>query len=99
MLEELVYDKEGQLLSSTFMDYLLPTADTMPKVEIDSIETPSLTLGGFKGLGEGAAIPTAAAITNALDDALSMFGVKYVDLPVTPEKVRACILNSGAKKA
>lgn len=87
MLEELVYTEEGQLASSTFVDYLLPTADFMPEVLVDSIEIPSLTLGGFKGLGEGAAIPTAAAITNAIDDALSVFGAKFVELPAKPEIV------------
>ena len=91
MFEDLVYDKDGQLLSSTFIDYLLPTAIEMPQVYVDSIETPSLTLGGFKGLGEGAAIPTAGAIANAVDDALSVYGTKFLDLPVTPEKVRKLI--------
>ncbi len=87
MLEELIYTDDGQLVSSTFVDYLLPTADLMPEIIVDSIETPSLTLGGFKGLGEGAAIPTAAAITNAIDDALSNFGVRFLELPAKPEYV------------
>jgi len=91
MFEDLFYGDDGQLLSSTFMDYLLPTAGEMPAVFVDSIETPSLTLGGFKGLGEGAAIPTAAAITNAIDDALSAFNVKFLELPVTPEKIRTLV--------
>jgi aerobic carbon-monoxide dehydrogenase large subunit len=93
MFEDLVYADDGQLLSSTFVDYLLPTAGDMPEVFVDSIETPSLTLGGFKGLGEGAAIPTAAAIANAIDDALAPFGVKFLELPITPEKVRQLIKN------
>ena len=87
MLEELVYNEDGQLASSTFVDYLLPTATLMPEVFVDSIEIPSLTLGGFKGLGEGGAIPTAAAITNAIDDALSSFETKFVELPAKPEVV------------
>ncbi|MHB8568449.1 MAG: xanthine dehydrogenase family protein molybdopterin-binding subunit [Nitrososphaerales archaeon] len=95
MLEELVYTEDGQLASSTFMDYLLPTADLMPEVVVDSLETPSLNLGGFKGLGEGAAIPTAAAITNAIDDALSSFEVKFLELPAKPEAVHS--LLRGAK--
>jgi aerobic carbon-monoxide dehydrogenase large subunit len=94
MLEELIYTEEGQLASSTFVDYLLPTADYMPEVIVDSIEIPSLTLGGFKGLGEGAAIPTAAAITNAIDDALSTFGTKFVELPAKPEVVLS-LLRKG----
>ncbi len=91
MFEELFYDGEGQLLSSTFVDYLLPTASVMPEVIVDSIETPSLTLGGFKGLGEGGAIPTAGAIANAIDDALSTYGVKLLELPITPERVYSLI--------
>jgi len=94
MLEELVYTDEGQLASSTFVDYLLPTADFMPEVIVDSIEIPSLTLGGFKGLGEGAAIPTAAAITNAIDDALSAFNTTFVELPAKPEMVLS-LLQKG----
>ena len=91
MFEDLVYAEDGQLLSSTFMDYLLPTSIDMPPVYVDSIETPSLTLGGFKGLGEGAAIPTAGALANAVDDALEQFNVKFLELPITPEKVRSLV--------
>ncbi|MDA4128972.1 MAG: xanthine dehydrogenase family protein molybdopterin-binding subunit [Thaumarchaeota archaeon] len=87
LFEDLVYSEDGQLLSSTFIDYLLPTATVMPQVIHDLMETPSLTLGGFKGMGEGAAIPTAGALTNAVDDALSASDVKFVELPITPEKV------------
>lgn len=98
MLEDLVYADDGQLLSSTFMDYLLPSAGEMPTVFVDSIETPSLTLGGFKGLGEGAAIPTAGAIANAVDDALRAFDVKFLELPITPEKIRNLIFEKGPMK-
>ena len=98
MLEELVYTNEGQLASSTFVDYLLPTADLMPEVVVDSIETPSLTLGGFKGLGEGAAIPTAAAIANAIDDALSGFSVKFLELPAKPETVYWLVKKGSVSK-
>lgn len=87
ILEELPYTSDGQPAASTFVDYLLPTADTMPEVIVDSIETPSLTLGGFKGLGEGAAIPTAAAIANAIDDALDGLAAKFTELPAKPETV------------
>jgi aerobic carbon-monoxide dehydrogenase large subunit len=95
ILEELSYNSNGQLASSTFIDYLLPTADLMPEVLVDSIEIPSLTLGGFKGLGEGAAIPTAAAIANAIDDALSSFGVRFVELPAKPETVLSLLSKSN----
>jgi aerobic carbon-monoxide dehydrogenase large subunit len=95
LLEELPYDNSGQPMSSTFIDYLLPTADVMPEVFVDSIETPSLTLGGFKGLGEGAAIPTAGAITNAIDDALEGFSVKFLELPAKPETVYKLVKASA----
>ena len=96
MLEELAYDSDGQLASSTFVDYLLPTADSMPEVFVDSIEIPSLTLGGFKGLGEGAAIPTAAAITNAVDDALSTLDAKrFLELPAKPEMVLSLLKRNA----
>lgn len=87
VFEDLVYSEDGQLLSSTFVDYLLPTATEMPEVIHDYTETPSLNLGGFKGMGEGAAIPTAGALANAVDDALSEYGVKFLELPITPEKL------------
>jgi carbon-monoxide dehydrogenase large subunit len=87
MFEDLVYSEDGQLVSSTFVDYLLPTASEMPEVIHGFTETPSLNIGGFKGMGEGAAIPTAAALANAVDDALSDYDVKFTNLPITPEKV------------
>ena len=87
MFEDLVYGEDGQLQSSTFVDYLLPTATVMPEVIHDFTETPSLNIGGFKGMGEGAAIPTAGALANAVDDALSELDVKFLELPITPEKI------------
>jgi len=94
MFEELLYDQDGQLLSSTFLDYLLPTAMVMPEVEHDYAETPSNNLGGFKGMGEGGAIPTAAAIANAVDDALSDYNVRFRELPLKPESVYRLIKDS-----
>lgn len=96
MFEDLVYNEDGQLLSSTFVDYLLPTATEMPEVIHGFTETPSLNLGGFKGMGEGAAIPTAAALANAVDDALSEYGVKFLELPITPEKVLGLMTRASA---
>jgi aerobic carbon-monoxide dehydrogenase large subunit len=93
MLEELPYTDEGQPAASSFIDYLLPTADLMPEIVVDSVEIPSLTLGGFKGLGEGAAIPTAAVIANAIDDALTGLATEFRELPAKPETVLALIHN------
>lgn len=97
MFEDLVYSEDGQLVSSTFVDYLLPTATEMPEVIQDFTETPSLNIRGLKGMGEGAAIPTAGAITNAIDDAWSEYGVKFLELPVTPDKVFRVISEARAR--
>jgi carbon-monoxide dehydrogenase large subunit len=71
LLEELAYDESGQLLTTTFMDYLLPTSMDIPHLVIDRLETPSpLTAGGMKGVGESGAIGPPAAIANAVADAL-----------------------------
>lgn len=88
MYEDLVYDKQGQLLTGSFMDYIVPTATEMPKVTIKHIETPSpLTPLGAKGLGEGNTMSAPAAISNAVTDALKPFGVSIDKLPVTPNYV------------
>ena len=85
--EDLPYDESGQLLATTFMDYLVPTSMEIPNMEIEHMETPSLTLGGFKGMGEGGSIPTPGAICNAVEDALSPFHVKITETPLSPERI------------
>jgi carbon-monoxide dehydrogenase large subunit len=98
--EHLVYDSTGQLLSSTFMDYLIPTTvDGCPKeLYIAHLETPSRGLGGFKGMGEGATIAAPAAIMNAVEDALAPFGVKITEGPLSPERVLRYIKEAKAKR-
>jgi len=78
---------------------MLPTAEVMPGVIHDFVETPSLNLGGFKGMGGGSAIPTAAALANAVDDALSDSQVKFLELPITPEKVYRLLNGNPVKVA
>jgi 2-furoyl-CoA dehydrogenase large subunit len=88
LLEEFRYDADGQLLTSTFMDYLKPTALDVPDIEVDRLESPSpFTALGSKGVGEGGAIPGPAAVANAVEDALAPFGVVIRSLPITPERV------------
>ena len=88
LYEHALYDDAGQFLTGTFMDYLIPTAADVPQVEIGHIETPSpYTLNGIKGMGEGGAIAPPAAIANAVADALSPFGVRVNEVPLTPERV------------
>ena len=88
LLEEFRYDETGQLLTSTFMDYLKPTAADVPTIEVDRLEHPSpVTPLGAKGVGEGGSIPGPAAVANAVEDALAHLGVVVRSLPVTPEQV------------
>ena len=88
MFEDLVYDKDGQLLSSTFMDYLLPTALETPDLEVIHMVTPSpVTLGGFKGGAEGGCITPPYGITNAVEDAIAPLGANMLLQPVSPENV------------
>jgi len=88
LLEEIVHDEHGQLLSGTLMDYVVPSACEVPWMEVHHLETPSpVTLGGFRGMGEGGTIGAPAAIANAVADALAPLGVEVAELPVTPERI------------
>jgi carbon-monoxide dehydrogenase large subunit len=88
LLEEVVYGPDGQLLTGTLMDYLVPTAAEAPAVEVRHVERPSpTTLGGFKGVGEGGTIGAPAAVANAIADALAPLGVDVRELPVTGERL------------
>jgi carbon-monoxide dehydrogenase large subunit len=92
LFEEMVYDEEGQLLSGTFLDYLVPTAMELPPVETVHLEYPSSRNPlGIKGLGEGGAISPPAAIANAIDDALAPFGVRVCETPASPARVLALL--------
>jgi CO/xanthine dehydrogenase Mo-binding subunit len=88
LLEEYVYDDEGQLLTSTFMDYLLPTIHEVPMPEKIALVTPSpFTPLGAKGVGEGAMHTTPAAIMCAITDALAPLGVRAREVPASPNRV------------
>jgi CO/xanthine dehydrogenase Mo-binding subunit len=94
LLEELAYDDHGQLLTTTFMDYLLPTSMEMPEsIAIRILEetpTPLNTLG-VKGAGEGGSSGAGAAIANAIADALAPLGVPITSLPLSPDRLLALI--------
>lgn len=89
LFEELVYDRgTGQLVNGTFVDYFVPTAADLPRFDLDHLETPSpVTPLGIKGVGENGTIGAAAALANALADALAPFGVEIDRLPITAESV------------
>jgi carbon-monoxide dehydrogenase large subunit len=87
LYEQIVYDSDGQLQTASFMDYLLPTADELPDLEIEHLETPSPTnVWGIKGVGEGGTVGAPGAVANAVCDAL---GVELNELPLSPQLVRA----------
>jgi aerobic carbon-monoxide dehydrogenase large subunit len=88
LLEEVVYDADGQLLTGSLMDYLVPTAGEVPSIQVIHLDHPSpTTLGGFKGVGEGGTIGAPAALANAVADALAPLGVDVTELPVTGERL------------
>jgi carbon-monoxide dehydrogenase large subunit len=98
LYEHLAYDDDGNPVSTTFMDYLLPTAAEVPVIEYGHIETPSPGPGGYKGVGEGGAIGAPPAVVNAVADALSPFGVTVTRLPLSPSRIVALLdpRTSGA---
>src|SRR2546422_282110 len=86
LLEAVVYDADGQLLTATLMDYALPRAADLPSFEIGHLETPSpITPGGVKGMGEGGTIGAPATIANAVADAVRHLGARITKLPIRPE--------------
>ena len=88
LFEECLYDSEAQLLSATMADYLVPMAADMPDIEIGHIETPMPgTLLGGKGVGEAGVVGAAAAVANAVNDALAPLGAEVCELPMTPERI------------
>jgi carbon-monoxide dehydrogenase large subunit len=85
LLEEVVYSDEGQMVTGTFMDYLLPTACELPRIEIQHMETPTPIHDlGVKGIGEGGTIGATAAVANAVADAI---GASSIQLPLTPARI------------
>lgn len=98
LLEELAYDEAGNPVTSTFMDYLLPTAADIPTIEYGHIETPSSAPGGYKGVGEGGAIGATPAVVNAVADALAPFGVTITRLPLRPEALLDLIDTARAAR-
>jgi carbon-monoxide dehydrogenase large subunit len=87
LLEDLAHDERGNPLATTLADYLLPTACDVPVIEYGHVETPGPGPGGHKGVGEGGAIGAPPAVANAVNDALSPFGVEITRLPATPSAI------------
>jgi CO/xanthine dehydrogenase Mo-binding subunit len=100
LYEELRYDEEGQLLTSTFMDYRLPSVEEVPELELEHIITPNpFTPLGAKGAGETGMLGPPPALCNAVEDALSPLGVKIRETPLTPERILDLIEKAKASES
>jgi carbon-monoxide dehydrogenase large subunit len=97
LAEVMSYGPEGQPLTGTLLDYMIPAADDVPAITMDIRETPSPTNPlGVKGVGELPTVAAPVAVANAVLDALSSFGVRHIDIPLTPEKLwRAMQTGAG----
>ncbi|MFI5045679.1 MAG: xanthine dehydrogenase family protein molybdopterin-binding subunit [Acidimicrobiia bacterium] len=97
LYEHAAYDDEGNFLTSTFMDYLLPTSAEAPVIEIEHLETDPDGEFGFRGVGEGGAIVSPATVTNAVADALAPLGARLFDQYLPPARVLelAGVVTSG----
>jgi carbon-monoxide dehydrogenase large subunit len=96
LLEETVYDDEGQLLSGTFMDYAMPRADNLPNFSFTTrnVRCTANPLG-IKGAGEAGAIGSPSALINAIVDALHHRGIRHIDMPATPSRVWQALHAAG----
>jgi carbon-monoxide dehydrogenase large subunit len=85
LMEELMYDEDGQPLNPNFVDYLMPAVGNVPTIEVGHMQTPTpLNPMGMKGAGEGGAVGSPAALVNAVEDAVAHLGVRVMSSPVTP---------------
>ena len=98
LMEDTVYDGDGQLITGSFMDYAMPRAADMPSFVTEHHPVPALTNPlGVKGCGEAGCAGALAAVPNAIIDALSDYGIRHIDMPVTAEKVWRAIRDAGVK--
>jgi carbon-monoxide dehydrogenase large subunit len=100
LLENTVYDENGQLLTGSYMDYCMPRADDLPSFKVETVAGTPCTHNplGVKGCGEAGAIGSPPAVINGIVDALKEYGVDHIDMPATPEKIWR-IVNNSMKRA
>ena len=97
LYEETVYDDDGQILTGSLVDYMIPSAAEMPHFDLARTVTPSPTnVLGVKGIGEAGTIAASAAVVNAAVDALGHLGIKHLEMPLQPARVWAAMQKGGA---
>jgi carbon-monoxide dehydrogenase large subunit len=95
LYEQFVYSEDGTPLTSTLVDYAVPSAAELPSFEVANTETPtSINALGAKGIGESATVGSTPAVQNAVIDALSHLGVRHIDMPCSPERVWKAIRDA-----
>jgi aerobic carbon-monoxide dehydrogenase large subunit len=100
LMEEVNYDESGQPITGSFMDYALPRAEDIPMIAVGDHPSPAKSNPlGTKGCGEAGCAGSLTVIVNAVLDALSDYGIKQIDMPLTPEKIWRAIRNARAKAA
>lgn len=96
LMEVIDFDEDGNHLNSSFMDYLIPTSMEVPNYELGEFVTPSTHHPlGARGVAESPTVGSPAAVVNSVVDALSPYGVRHIDMPLTPEKVWRIIQETG----
>ena len=100
LLEHVVYDEQGQLLSGSYMDYAMPRAHHTPNFDVVSHPVPAKTNPlGVKGCGEAGCAGSLTSIMNAVVDALSEYGIKHIDMPASPARVWQAIQDAKQEEA
>jgi aerobic carbon-monoxide dehydrogenase large subunit len=100
LMEDIKFDTEGQLLSGSFMDYAMPRASDLTAFHVESNPVPTKTNPlGVKGAGEAGCVGAMPAVANALVDALSVLGIKHIEMPATPERIWKAIHEARSKSA
>ena len=96
LLEEAIWDERGQLVTGSFMDYVMPTAGELPMFTLDRTVTPSPHNPlGAKGMGESSTVAATPTVVNAVVDALSHLGVTHINMPIKSEKVWRILKEKG----
>ncbi len=98
MFEEVVYDEDGQPVTASFMDYVMPRAADLPTFQLDNTTTPTpVNPLGAKGVGEAGTIGSTPCVVNAAVDALAPFGVTHIEMPLRPERLWRLIQENGGQ--